>query len=97
MKEKAFVTINHLDLYGGHIKFKVGDKLYLNKDLDNIYDDEAIIATNDLDIKCGYVANSVYSVIRGSQSAGRIYEKIKDNNECIVRFIGEEFLIAELK
>ena len=63
---------------------------------DNIYDDEAIVAFNENDIKCGYVANSVYSVLRGTQSAGRIYEKIKDDHECIIRFIGEDFLISEL-
>ena len=49
--------------------------------------------------KCGYVANSVHSVARGTYSAGRVYDQIKDEARCAVRFIlaEEGCLIAELE
>ncbi len=101
MKEKtmpAFVTINHLDDYQGTLFFKVGDELILKKDKDNEYDDEAIIVYDKHDTKSGYVANSVRSVIRGTSSAGRIYDKIEDGARCTIRFIytEEAIMIAEI-
>ena len=92
---QIFITINHLDDFNGLSNIKVGDTLTLKKDLDNPYDDEAIAVYNLEDIKVGYVANSVYSVIRGTYSSGRIYDKIKDNESFLVRFIGNDFMIAE--
>ncbi|MBR2801898.1 MAG: hypothetical protein IKE21_04785 [Erysipelotrichaceae bacterium] len=44
MEEKMHITINHTEDYGGTVYLRVGDKLTLKKDHDNIYDDEAIIA-----------------------------------------------------
>ncbi|MBR2825699.1 MAG: HIRAN domain-containing protein [Solobacterium sp.] len=93
--EKTYITITHLDFYGGHTIFRVGDILHLEKEKDNPYDDEAIIAFLH-GSKCGYVANSVYSVARGTQSAGRIIDKIQQNAQCKVLFITEDLLIAEL-
>ena len=74
------------------------DVLTLKKDINNEFDDEAIIALNENNFKCGYVANSVSSVVRGTYSAGRIYDLIKENNTCKVKFIALEsnFLIAQL-
>ena len=96
MKERIFITVNHLDNYGGSRNFRINDRLTLKKDTDNPYDDEAVAVYDRDSIKCGYVANSVYTVARGSQSAGRIYEKINDGDECIIRFITEDALISEL-
>ena len=56
---------------------------------------EAIAVFDHNNTKVGYVANSVYSVIRGTYSSGRIYDKIKDNESFLVRFIGNDFIIAE--
>ena len=94
--DKIYVTINHLDNYGGAKTFRVNDELMLMRDTDNPFDDEAIAVYNRHNIKCGYVANSVYSVARGTCSAGRVYERINDGTGCIIRFITEDSLIAEL-
>lgn len=94
--EKTFVTIDHIDEYGGANYFKIGEELFLKKDIDNDYDDEAISVYKMSESKCGYIANSVETVARGTKSAGRIYDKIKDNDTCVVRFITEDLLIAEL-
>ncbi|MBR0462666.1 MAG: hypothetical protein IJJ00_08150 [Erysipelotrichaceae bacterium] len=95
-KDRIYITINHLDNYGGTKGFRVNDELFLKKDTDNPFDDEAVAVYNRHNVKCGYVANSVYSVARGTRSAGRIYDRIKDSQECIVRFITEDSLISEL-
>jgi hypothetical protein len=66
-------------------------KLLLKKEHDNTYDDEAIAVYTKLGNKIGYVANSVHSVCRGTDSAGRIYDKFEEEIECTVRFIAEEY------
>ena len=95
-KDAVFITINHLDNYGGIRRFRVNDVLKLMKDRDNPFDDEAIGVYDQHSVKCGYVANSVSSVARGTCSAGRVYEQVDDDADCIVRFIIEDSLIAQL-
>ena len=96
MEEKMHITINHTEDYGGTVYLRVGDKLTLKKDHDNIYDDEAIAVYNRHDCKCGYVANSVTTVARGTYSAGRLYDKIDEESICVIRFILEDCIIAEI-
>ena len=99
MDEKIYITINHLDDFESQMFLKTGDVLILKKDRNNQYDDEAIAAYTKDNYKCGYVANSVRSVARGTYSAGRVYDQIEDEARCFVRFIlvEEGCLIAELE
>lgn len=53
-------------------------KIRLEKEPDNEYDKEAIKVTYEGLGKIGYVANSSYTVIGESMSAGRLYDKIGD-------------------
>lgn len=96
--ESIYITINHLDDFMPVINLKVGDILKLKKEPDNIYDDEAIAVYTKENYKCGYVANSVSTVARGTYSAGRVYDQIGNEVECIVRFIFIEpgIVIAEV-
>lgn len=90
MKEKqtlVYVTISHLDDYQGATFFRVGEELTLKKDEGNEFDDEAIAVYDKNNTKSGYVANSVSTVIRGTYSAGRIYDLIKDRIRCSIKFI----------
>ena len=58
-----------------------GMKLYLEKEPDNKYDKEAIMVKKEGLGLIGYVANSTYTVIGESMSAGRLYDKIgKESN-----------------
>ena len=93
-QEEMFVTINHIEDFGGTISYRVGDILTLKKDHDNMYDDEAIIAYNKHKCKCGYVANSVCTVARGTLSAGRLYDRIQETCECKINFILDDAIIA---
>jgi len=95
-KDSIYITVNHLDDFNTTYMFKPGDIITLKKDPDNCYDDEAIVAYDKHSCKCGYVANSVHSVARGTFSAGRVYDRIPDEEKCIIRFITEECLIGEI-
>lgn len=95
--KSIFITINHLDDFMAQMHLRVGDILTLKKDPDNIYDDEAILVYDKNNSKVGYVANSVSTVARGTYSAGRAYEIIKNEDKCIIRFITEELAIAEIE
>ncbi len=93
-----YITINHLDDFECMAFLKPGDKLILKKDKENIYDDEAIIVYKENKTKVGYVANSVHSVARGTYSAGRLYDKIGEEAECVIRFamIDDGCVIAKI-
>ena len=97
-KEEKYITIDHLDDYSpmGYTRFRTGQQLKLQKEKDNCYDDEAIAVFDDNGSKAGYVANSVSTVARGTFSAGRIYDRLEDDDSCVVRFITEDVLIAEI-
>ena len=96
--EKIYITLNHMDQFKDYPYFiKAGDELTLRKDINNTYDDEAIIASKGK-TTVAFVANSVHSVARGTFSAGRIYDLVAEEAKCIVRFVlmEEEVAIAEL-
>lgn len=95
--KSTYVTINHTEDFGGVLGFRVGDTLTLRKDHNNDYDDEAIMVYGKHDTKCGYVANSVESVARGTMSAGRLYDRIDESCECIIQFILDGVMIATVK
>ena len=122
--EPIYVTLVNAD------DVKVGDYVVLEKDFENEYDDEAIVAyplgeempvliENDYEeskwedrveaIKVymgesqsvGYyrpmhVANSVNTVVRGTRSAGRIYDKFDEKARAQVVFIYKHSAIARV-
>ena len=75
---KIFITLTGTKHYFGNDFLKKGIKVRLEKDPDNEYDKEAIKVTDEGLGKIGYVANSSYTVIGESMSAGRLYDKIGD-------------------
>lgn len=94
MDDNKYITINHLDDYMSANSLRVGMKLILKKDHDNPYDDEAIAVYTENGSKVGYVANSVQSVCRGTLSAGRVYDLLDEEAECIVRIIAVDYGFA---
>lgn len=92
-----FITVDHIEEFKPFFNFKIGDVLKIIKDTDNNYDDEAIAVYQELGVKCGYVANSVDTVARGTYSAGRLYDRFDTEAYCVIRFATNEFLICELK
>ena len=92
-----FITITGSNHYLGVDSYMINQELYLVKDINNVYDDEAIKVVNEEDVKYGYVANSVNTVARGTHSAGYIYNLIKDKTKVFIRFVLEDSVIAEIK
>lgn len=100
-------------------EFLLGNSLVLRKDLSNVYDTEAILVDmvflDEDDFISGeqfdviedmvYVANSVGTVVMGTYSAGRIYDKFKEalvvkvvfsfKGRSIVEVLGETVLDAQ--
>ena len=95
-EKQIFVTIGHIDEFCGYNHMRTGDLLLLKKDRNNVYDDEAIAAYDENGKKCGYVANSVHSVARGTYSAGRLYDVMKEEMKCRICFILDGNVIAEI-
>ena len=76
--EKMYFTIADCNHYFGNEFMKKGMKVKLVKEPDNEFDKEAIqVKVKGLG-KCGYVANSSFTVKGESMSAGRLYDKIGD-------------------
>ena len=73
---KVFITLTGTKYYFGNDFLKKGTKIRLEKEPDNEYDKEAIKVIYEGLGKIGYVANSSYTVIGDSMSAGRLYYKI---------------------
>ena len=74
--ETLYFTIAACKHYFGTSFMEKGMKVKLVKEPDNAYDKEAIqVMVKGLG-KCGYVANSPYTVLGESMSAGRLYDRI---------------------
>ena len=73
---KTYFTLTGTKYYYGKEFLEPGTKLLLEKEPDNEYDKEAILVTMEGLGKLGYVANSPYTVLGDSLSAGRLYDHI---------------------
>lgn len=72
-------------------------KVRLEKEPDNEYDKEAIRIMMDGLGLVGYVANSPYTVIGESYSAGRLYDKIGDTAEGTILYVLEKGVLCFLE
>ena len=85
--EEMYFTIAGCSHYYGTQFMEKGMKVKLEKEPDNSYDKEAIMVTIKGLGKCGYVANSPYTVQGESMSAGRLYDKIGDKAKGRIVFV----------
>ena len=70
---------------------------FLKKGPDNEHDKEAICAELKGLGKIGYVANSTYTVIEDSYSAGRLYEHMGKKAKAKILIVTERGVLCELK
>ncbi|SDM61945.1 HIRAN domain-containing protein [Acetanaerobacterium elongatum] len=96
MEKNSFVTITGANHYYGVKPFEVGRIIKLVKEPDNEYDMDAIRAALPYIGKIGYVANSVNTVIMGTMSAGRVYNRFGDTAHAKIMFITHAGVICEL-
>ena len=84
---KTFFTITGTKHHFGQDFFKPEMTVKLVKEPSNEYDKEAIrVELEGLGL-VGYVANSPYTLIGESYSAGRLYDKIGDTAEGTVLYV----------
>ncbi len=95
--EKTYFTITGLNHYHGKHFLEPGMKVKLVKEPDNAYDSEAIKVTMKGLGQIGYVANSTYTVLGESKSAGRIYDKFGKKAKGVVLYVVNGGAICRLK
>ncbi|MCR4876421.1 MAG: HIRAN domain-containing protein [Clostridiales bacterium] len=94
---KIWFTITGLNHYHGQDFLEKGMKVRLEKEPDNKYDREAIKVLMDGVGHIGYVANSTWTVLGESYSAGRLYDKIGDTARGKVKLITNRGVLCTLK
>ena len=97
--KKAFITVSGMDYFCGNDFVQPGMEIAvtLKKEPDNEYDKEAILVWTEGLGDIGYVANSWKTVVGDTMSAGRLYDKIGDTAEGIVRYVVPQGLVVEIK
>ena len=95
MKEIYF-TITGTSHHYGQDFFKPKMKVKLIKETDNEYDKEAIKVELPGLGTIGYVANSPYTVLGESYSAGRLYDKIGDSANGRILYVMPKGILCEL-
>lgn len=83
----CYITVTGLDHYFGSEFIKPDMAVRLVKEPDNKHDREAIRVELEGLGKISYVANSHYTVLGESFSAGRIYDRIGDTAEATVLYV----------
>ena len=92
--DKMFFTITGTRFYHGKDFFEKDMKVKLVKEPDNPFDKEAILVKVEGLGDVGHVANSPYTVIGESYSAGRLYDKIDDTAEGTVLYVTDNGILC---
>ncbi len=92
----VLITVTGINHYFGKKPFRVGAKVFLQKETKNKYDKFAISVIFDGIKKCGYVANSEYTVKDGTFFAKEIYGGIENLTSATVLWAEENFAICTL-
>ncbi len=95
--EKVYFTIAGTNHYHGMDFFRPKMSVHLKKEPDNLHDREAIRVEIDGLGLVGYVANSPYTVLGESFSAGRLYDRIGDTAEGRVLYALPKGVLCCLK
>lgn len=91
-----FITIMTFDKLHGPKPLALNKIVKLVKEPDNKYDTEAIACEMRYYGKIGYVSNSTHTVIKGTMSAGRLYDKITDEYFAKILFVRGKDAIAKV-
>ena len=94
---KIWFTLTGTNHYCGSDFLEPGMKIRLEKEPDNKHDHEAIKVLMDGVGHIGYVANSPWTVIGESISAGRLYDRIGDTAKGKIRLITDRGILCTLK
>ena len=93
---KIYFTLTGSNYRYGSDFMKKGMKVKLTKEPDNDYDKEAIKVEMEGLGLVGYVANSSYTVLGDSYSAGRLYDKIGKKAKGKIMLVTDKGVICRL-
>jgi hypothetical protein len=94
---KIYFTLAGTKHYYGIEFLQEGMEVFLVKEPENPYDQEAIRVELPGIGKIGYVANSPYTVIGECMSAGRMYEKMGKKAVGKVKIVTPNGVVCKLK
>lgn len=94
MEKEYFITITGQKFCYGDKPFVINRVVKIVKEPDNQYDTESIRVELPFIGKIGYVANSVNTVIKGTISGGRLYEKFGTVAYAKIMFMTSSGIIA---
>lgn len=93
---RLYITVIAMEKMYGAKPLKLNGIIKLTKEPENPYDAESIACEMRHFGKIGYLANSTHTVIKGTMSAGRLYDKINDEYFAKIRFITGNYAIAKV-
>lgn len=91
-----YFTITGTNHHFGKEYFEPKMEVKLVKEPDNEFDSEAIRVEMDGLGLVGYVANSPYTVLGESMSAGRLYDRIGGTAKGVVKYVLPQGVLCEL-
>ena len=94
---KIYFTLTGTNHYYGKKFLEKDMKIFLEKEPDNTYDPEAIQVKLKGLGRIGYVANSPYTLVGESYSAGRLYDKIGDYATGKVLYVTDKGVLCYLE
>ncbi len=95
-EKKIYFTVTGTHHYYGKDFIEPNMILRLEKEPDNVHDSEAISVKLEGLGKIGYVANSPYTTLGESFSAGRLYDKIGNTANGTVKYVLNEGILCQL-
>ena len=94
--KKAYITITGVSQYYDCAPFDIGSYVLCRKDPENPHDADAICCIIPGLGVVGHVASSPLAVVRGTLSAGRIYEKTCKRFYARVCFVTKSAIICKI-
>lgn len=94
--KRTYFTLTGTNHYHGREFLKPDMKVHLVKEPDNKYDSEAIKVELEGLGQIGYVANSPYTTLGNSYSAGRLYDKIGDTADGTILYVVPDGVLCYL-
>ncbi len=81
------ITITGLNFNIDSNELNANQEIVLRKEPNNKFDEEAIAVYINDSMKIGYISNSVRTKAKGTYSAGRLYDKIHDEEKAKILVI----------
>lgn len=96
-QSELYITLSGMNHHYGMSPLVPGSLVYCEKEPSNQFDQEAIRAILPILGTVAYVANSSYTVVQGTYSAGRIYDKVGTGFYARILFRTDKQVICRIE